>query len=724
MAEFSQWINPMVWDVIVFFGFLFLVVFIGISMSRKSQDSGESYFLAGRGLAWWLIGFSLIAANISTEQFVGMSGQASTYIGLAVASYEWIAAVALVVVALFFLPKFLKSGIYTIPEFLEYRYNKLARTIMSLSMMVTLVGITSAVVIYSGAKQYTVFFKDVDLILEVSGKRLFDGNPLNLTSLAWVIGIVAAVYVFLGGLKACAWADLLQGSALILCGGCVLWFALNALQKADVPTMQEAMQVMDLPQDQIAQTVPKLEAAPAIERFQMINNHKLRMNLPWTDSILPITALFFGIWIPNLYYWGLNQFIMQRTLGAKSLGEGQKGVVFAAFLKLLIPFIVIFPGIIAFNLYHSDMKESRQEGFFGREYIRAKRDGTLSSDRINAIKMDGARKKIEANNRTNLLFKYDEKFVQFEPEATQMLISYNAEKLKVVLPPGISPMAAQKEIEKANQKLPVPFRYAKELNGYDSDAAFPILVNKLIPPGGLQGFVLAAIFGTIVSTLAAMMNAASTMFTMDIYKQYFHKKASDRILVVIGRFCVILFVIISCLIAPYLDDPKYGGVFTFIQEFQGFISPGILAAFLFGFIVPRAARWSGVAALLLGPATFGLLKYSISFISADTHPVAALLLTSFLNRMVITFLVVLIMMTLLTLIWPKKEAFQQQVTTKLNMQASPLAFVVGILIVAATIALYVYFWDHKTPMFPSVKQPAAAAVPAVETDLPRPQEVL
>ena len=226
-------LNPMVIDAIVFFGFLFLVVFIGVTMSRKGQDSGESYFLAGRGLGWWLIGFSLIAANISTEQFVGQSGKGAQHIGLAIASYEWIAAVTLVLVGIFFLPKFLKAGIYTIPEFLEYRYNKSARTLMSLSMMLILIFVTSAILIYSGAKPYLVFFKDVHIVLDTGGPTIFDGNPLNMTTLCWIIGIIAASYVFLGGLKACAWADLLQGSALIVCGGMILYFALGALGQAD-----------------------------------------------------------------------------------------------------------------------------------------------------------------------------------------------------------------------------------------------------------------------------------------------------------------------------------------------------------------------------------------------------------------------------------------------------------------------------------------------------------
>ncbi|MDR1492500.1 MAG: sodium/solute symporter [Planctomycetaceae bacterium] len=680
-------------DVAVFFGFLFAVVFIGISMSRKGQNSGESYFLAGRGLGWWLIGFSLIAANISTEQFVGMSGQAASHVGLTIASYEWIAAVTLIAVAFFFLPKFLRSGIYTIPEFLEYRYNKPARIIMSLSMMFVLVFVTSTTVIFSGAKAYAVFFHGVDW--------------LNLTSLAWIIGVISASYVFLGGLKACAWADLLQGSSLIVCGALVLLFALGALGKADQTTLTTAMQINEIPQEKIDAAIPKLENASATERFTAINSHKLRMNLPWTDSTLPITALFFGIWIPNLYYWGLNQYIMQRTLGASSLGEGQKGIVFAAFLKLLIPFIVIFPGMIAYNLYSTDMKESRQEKLFGEEYLKAKRAGT-EAVALQQIKQKGLEKAMTKADEFGTLFDFDAKFAEFEPDAAQQLIVYNAKKLGIDVPHEKSLMGVMKAIQTAKDKSEKKFKFGEQLTGYDFDAAFPLLMTKLVPAGGLRGFVLAALLGAIISSLASMLNAASTVFTMDIYKEYINPKASDRSVVSVGRLCVILFVIIACLIAPYLGDPRLGGVFTFIQEFQGFISSGILAAFLFGFAAPRASKWCGVVALLLNPIIYGILMYVASKLDMESGGYLPLLFKCFLNRMTICFIILIIVMTVMTIIAPQKEAFRQKVVSNIDLKTSKIALFLGIVVVLLTIAFYVWFWDTETKMFPMPEKPAVA----------------
>ncbi|MGL6195866.1 MAG: sodium:solute symporter family transporter, partial [Thermoguttaceae bacterium] len=285
-------------DVSVFFVFVLLVVGISIFMSRRVKEGkeSESYFLAGRGLGWWLIGFSLIAANISTEQFVGMSGNAANYIGLAIASYEWLAAVTLVVVAFFFLPQLLKSGVYTIPEFLEKRYNRLSRTIMSLLMVVTLITVSFAAMVYSGSLTFEILFKDVKA-----------GIPLNLYTLSYAIGFVAVIYVASGGLKACAWADLIQGSSLIVGGGIILYFAMKMIGSTDPSTL---MTNEGLISPEIA---GQLADKNGWERFMTINADKLRMNLPWDDSVVPVTALFIGLWIPNFYYWGLNQYIVQRT---------------------------------------------------------------------------------------------------------------------------------------------------------------------------------------------------------------------------------------------------------------------------------------------------------------------------------------------------------------------------------------------------------------------------
>ena len=508
-------------DVLVFVGFLLVAIGTSLYKSRK-EESGEDFFLAGRGLTWPLIGLSLIAANISTEHFVGMSGQGAGAMGLAVASYEWIAAVTLVFVALFFLPRFLRSGIYTIPEYLEYRYNAAARAIMAFYLMVIYVAVSISAVVYSGALTIQTIF-GTDLVLAV-----------------WLIGGIAALYTTWGGLKAVAWADLFQGSALILGGVLTLILGFSAVG--------------------------------GVDSFFQANADKLHMILPAGDSVLPWTALLIGIWIPNFYYWGLNQFITQRALAAHDLRQGQLGIMFAATIKLFIPFIIIFPGIMAVQLYGAELTA---------------------------------------------------------PGAT-------------------------------------------------TDMAYPLLIKNLVPIG-LRGFIFAAIAGAVISTLGSMLNSVSTILTMDLYKRHWNRDASPRSVVLIGRIATMVFVVAVCLIAPQLGDPRFKGIFTYIQEFQGYISPGILAAFVFGLIFRRAPAAAGVAALVLCVPVYGFLHWQFGDIA-------------FLNRMAISFAVNIAAMGLITWLWPLSEPRSMPVKGDFDMTPTPFIKWYGMILILITAGLYVMFW--------------------------------
>ncbi len=287
-------------DYSAFILFNLFVISVSLYASRKEEHS-EDYFLAGKSLMWWAIGLSLVASNISTEHFVGMAGRGYE-IGLAIASYEWMAAITLVIVAIFFLPKFLSLGIYTIPEFLEHRYGPIPRTFMAVFTLMAYILVALAAILYSGALALNTIF----------GINLYIG--------IWAIGIIAGIYTVYGGLKAVVWSDIIQGSALIL-GGLLV-------------------------------TLLGLKAIGGWDRFYELSHDKLHTVLPWNHPEMPWVAVFVGgLWIPNIFYWGLNQFITQRTLGAKSLAEGQKGILFAAALKLFIPFIIVIPGIMAYHLY-------------------------------------------------------------------------------------------------------------------------------------------------------------------------------------------------------------------------------------------------------------------------------------------------------------------------------------------------------------------------------------
>lgn len=511
-------------DIIVFLGFFGIVVGVSMYKSRKEETS-EDFFLASRGLIWPLIGLSLIAANISTEHFVGMAGQGAGIAGMAIASYEWMAAITLVFVSIFFLPKFLSIGVYTIPEYLEYRYNPAARAIMAFYTMLIYVGVTIAAVIYSGGLTLQTLFGDLN-------------NPEHLLLGVWVIGSIAALYTIWGGLKAVAWADLFQGSALILGGALTLYIGLNKIGGFGV--------------------------------FFEKNADKLHMILPSNHSVLPWTALVIGLWIPNFYYWGLNQYITQRTLAAKTLRQGQLGIIFAAFLKLIIPFIIIFPGIIAWQLYGSEMT-----------------------------------------------------------------------------------------------------------GGSGTDSAYPLLIRRLVGPGA-RAFIFAAISGAVISSLASMLNSASTIFTMDLYKRHWKKDASQKTLIWSGRITTLIFVLIGCFIAPQLGNPKFKGIFTYIQEFQGYISPGILAVFVFGMIFKKAPPVAGVTGLILTVPVYGFLQWQFGEVA-------------FLNRMAITFVVVLIVMYIITLIAPTKPK-EMPVRADFDMRPATSVKLLGALVIVATLILYAIFW--------------------------------
>ena len=625
-------------DFVTFAAFFAVVIGISLYKARDEKDS-KDYFLAGRGLGFWLIGFSLIASNISTEHFVGMAGAGFGAMGLAVASYEWIAAVTLVFVALVLLPRFLRCGIYTIPEFLEYRYNAAARTIMSVFMMIIYVFVTIAAVIYSGALTVDTIF----------GGQSFLGLQVNLVTASWAIGLLAAIYVVSGGLKACAWADLLQGSALIVGGAVVVVLAFRALGLADPAAI-------DLPAE--------MAGAGALERFQHLNAAKLHMVLPKADLNIPWTALVLGLWIPNFYYWGLNQYITQRTLGAKSLAEGQKGVVFAAGLKLVIPFVIVIPGIIAFNLYKDQMAE---------EAIRSNQPVVESFEAVQG-----------SPDTAGVAFEFNADFAALHPEHATDIVAFNAAVAGTAPDANLSLVegndALLAAIAERNEGLPRGERVELQtaLIGRKYDSAFALLIKHLIPTG-LRGFMLAAILGAVMSSLASMLNAASTIFTMDLFKEYMHREASQKTLVLVGRLGVGVFVVMGCIMSPLLDNPAFGGIFKYIQEFQGFISPGILAVFVFGLLVHKAPAMCGVVGLVANPIIYGVLKIAAPNLA-------------FLDRMAVTFFTVLALMAVITWLKPLAKPVTLPTQTRIQLESSPGAKKAGIAVVVVTLILYGIFW--------------------------------
>jgi len=505
-------------DIGVFLAFIGLVVGFSMFKSRREKTS-EDYFLASRGLRWWLIGISIVAANISTEQFVGMAGQGAGSIGLAVSNWQLFGSIGIVIIAFTLLPRFLRAGIYTMPEYLEYRYNSTARAIMALTTVVIYVAVLLTAVLYSGGLTLRTIF------------------GLSMRQGVWLIGLIAAIYTVWGGLKAVAWADLFQGLVL-LAGGVIIFFL-------------------------------GLHACGGWEQFSTINTDKLHMVLPASHEGLPWTGVFSGMWIVLVYYCGLNQFIVQRNLAARTLRDGQLGVIFAGALWILVPFAIVMPGIMSYQLYGSEMAKA--------------------------------------------------------------------------------------------------------------DEAFPLLIRNLVP-AGLRGFMFAAIAGAVISSLASMLNSASTIFTMDVYNRMFERKASQRRLLLLGRIMTMIFVVAGCLLAPILDDPKFGGVFQYIQQFQGYIWPGVVAAFLFGMIVKRAPGSAGIAALISGPIIYGLFQ---GIVKESLH---------FLIQVCITFWLVVMIMGLITFIQPLDKPRELPVREEIETKTAPEVKLAGAVVIAAVAVFYIVFW--------------------------------
>lgn len=312
-------------DYLIFGAYALIILSVGLYMSRTKkgeEKTAEDYFLAGKTLPWWAIGASLIAANISAEQFIGMSGSGFA-VGLAIASYEWMAAITLIVVGKYFLPIFINQGLYTIPEFVEKRFNTSLKTILAVFWIALFVFVNLTSVIYLGGKA-------LDTVMGA-------GDGSNIMLYMFGLALFAAAYSVWGGLSAVAWTDVIQVVLLIVGGLITTFIALNHVTP-EGGVMHGMEHIFDV----------------AADKFHMI----LKKDNPEFANLPGIAVLIGGMWVANLYYWGFNQYIIQRALAAKSLKEAQKGIAFAAFLKIIVPMIVVIPGIIAGVMYKENIADA------------------------------------------------------------------------------------------------------------------------------------------------------------------------------------------------------------------------------------------------------------------------------------------------------------------------------------------------------------------------------
>ncbi len=543
------------WDYFVFVVYAVLILSVGLYVSRDKkghQKNAEDYFLAGKSLPWWAIGASLIAANISAEQFIGMSGSGFA-VGLAIASYEWMGAVTLIIIGKYFLPIFIEKGLYTIPEFVEQRYSTNLKTILAVFWIALYIFVNLASVLYLGALALETIL-GVPLIYGVFGLALF-----------------AAAYSLYGGLSAVAWTDVIQVTFLILGGLVTTYLALDAVSDGS---------------GVFAGLTTIYEEVP--DKFVMI----LDKSNPEYKNLPGLGVLVGGLWVANLYYWGFNQYIIQRTLAAKSLRESQKGIIFAAFLKIIIPVVVVVPGIAAFVMI----------------------------------------------NDTNILDRLG---------------------------------------DLANNNLP---------SLEQADKAYPWLLQFL--PVGLKGVAFAALAAAIVSSLASMLNSTSTIFTMDIYRQYINKNASDKQIVNVGRLSAAIALIIACIMAPLL-----GGIdqaFQFIQEYTGLVSPGILAVFVMGLFWKKTTNKAAIIGALVSIPI--ALYFKVGQNGWSDHPIFADI--PFMDQMGYTALLTAAVIVLVSLAQNKGEEDPRGIPLSKQMFETSAKFNIGafatLIIIAA---IYALFWN-------------------------------
>ena len=550
-------------DYIVFAIYFVIVAAYGLYIynKKKSASTGsKDYSLAEGSLTWWAIGASLIASNISAEQFIGMSGSGFK-MGLAIATYEWMGGLTLVIVAVFFIPVYLKNKIATMPQFLHQRYNGTVAMIMAVFWLLLYVVVNLTSILYLGA-------------LAVSSISGFD-----LTFCMYAIAAFA-ILITLGGMKVIGYTDVIQVFFLILGGLATTYLALNL-----VSTHYGTSGVLE---------GYSLMTSKASEHFQMIlkPDNENYIDLPG------LSVLIGGMWIVNLNYWGCNQYITQRALGA-DLKTARGGLLFAAFLKLLMPIIVVLPGIAAYVSY--------KDGAFQSEMMQ---NGSVNPDR-----------------------------------------------------------------------------------------AYPVLLNLL--PAGLKGLSFAALTAAVVASLAGKANSIATIFTLDIYKKVLKTDASEKDLVFTGKIAVVVAMVLGVLIAPHLGIDKKGG-FQYIQEYTGFVSPGIFAMFILGFFWKRSTSNAALFATIGGFGLSLLLKFlpgmmDLSFLSGigfSVKTAAGIYEIPFLDRMGIVFVFCILGMVLISLTENRKGiANPKGLEIDASMFKTTPGFAVGaLIIVGLLVALYGIYW--------------------------------
>lgn len=515
--------------VITFVGFTLLVAFFSwYKLRNENLKSREGYFLGGRSLTGGVIAGSMILTNISTEHLIGMNGSAYKN-GMIIIAWEVTSAIALVIAALYFLPIYLRIGLATIPQYLAYRYDETTKTLVSILLMLSFVLTLLPIVLYTGAINLESLFS----VSEVFGVSRAQGIWISVLA----IGGIGSVYAILGGLKAVAYSDTINAIGLVIGGLAVPVFALWEIGGGNIG---EGMA-------KVYETVP--------EKFNVIGSK---------DSVLPFSTLFTGLMINQLYFWGMNQTIIQRALGAKNMAEAQKGLLYTGIFKILIPLIIVLPGVISFY-------------YFGEEH-------------------------------------FD-----------------------------------------------------------DQDMIYPILVKKVLP-AGMIGFFAAVVLGAVLSTFNSVLNSASTIFSLDIYKKIIRPNSSELQLVRVGKWVSLILAISSILIAPMVGNAPEG-LYQLMQQLNGIFFIPIASILLAGFFWPKISAAGAKAGLVVGLSFYLLTTF---IFQVDLH---------FVHVWGIEFVLNLVVMYLVSLKYPSKEE-NQFPSGPLNLQSWRYAKPLSVLLCMVTVLIY------------------------------------
>ena len=561
------------YDYIVFILYFILISSYGIWIYRKKNTNTtntKDFFLAEGQLTWWAIGASLIASNISAEQFIGMSGNGFR-LGLAISVYEWLAAVSLVVVAIFFMPVYLKNKIYTMPQFLKTRYNETVAMIMAIFWLFLYIFVNLTSILYLGA---------------IAINNLSGGTHFHLI----MIGLaVFALFITLGGMKVIGYTDVFQVLVLTVGGLITSYIALTVVSEQ-----------FGMGKNMVAGFQHLMQAAP--DHFKMIFEKPgpgaTQKEIEDYSSLPGMAMMVAGIWVAHLNYWGCNQYITQRALGA-DLKTARSGIFFAAFLKLFMPLLVVIPGIAAYVLFNN---------------------GELQS---------------------------------------QMIV-----KGELI-----------------------------------QDNAYSSVIGFL--PIGLKGLSMAALTAAIVASLAGKANSISTIYSLDIYKKYVNKEASDKKTVSTGRIMIIVSLIIAIII-NWNDTLGIGGKggFEFIQKYTGYISPAIFPVFLLGFFWKKTTSKAAIAGIILGLMLAILFdKFLPTIFGNETFLYTALpnghggFEIPYLIQMGWVFCFTTLAIIIVSLLDVKGQKHENDITEDQGQfKLSNAHLAMAMLVLGVVIALYIKFW--------------------------------